>query len=166
MALVISDSSTLIHLSAIGRIALLRDLYSQITVPTAVWHEVVVEGKARAGTAELVAGLQAGWIEVQSPKNQPLISLLNRDLDEGESEVIALAVEEDAPLVLLDETDARQIAERYGLLKTGIVGVLIRAKGEGKIMSLRVELDKLRTQGGFWIADQLYEQALRAVGEM
>jgi len=95
-----------------------------------------------------------------------LISLLNRDLDEGESEVIALAVEREATLILLDETDARQIAERYKLPKTGIIGVLMRAKREGKIMSLRVELDKLRALGGFWIADELYEQALRAVGEM
>jgi predicted nucleic acid-binding protein len=43
--------------------------------------------------------------------------------------------------------------------------VLIRAKREGKIASLQAELDKLRSQGEFWIAEKLYQQALRAVGE-
>jgi predicted nucleic acid-binding protein len=91
--------------------------------------------------------------------------LLKRDLDEGESEVIALAIERQANLILLDETDARQVAERYGLPKTGVIGVLIRAKREGRIASLEAELDRLRRYGGFWIAEGLYQRALQAVGE-
>lgn len=166
MPLVLSDSSTLIHLTAIGRLALLKEIYQKITIPTAVWREVVEEGKRRAGAAEVEAARQLGWIEVMSPANKPLVHLLTRDLDEGEAEVLALAIERQADLVLLDETDARRIAERYGLRKTGVVGLLIRAKREGKIASLREELDKLQNQAGFWIAERLYQQALRVVGEV
>jgi hypothetical protein len=36
--MVIVDSSSLIHLSAIGRFALLKDLYGQLTVTPAVWR--------------------------------------------------------------------------------------------------------------------------------
>jgi uncharacterized protein len=108
---------------------------------------------------------QTGWIVMMPPTNEPLLRLLKRDLDEGESEAIALAIERQADLILLDETDARQVAKRYSLPKTGVIGVLIRAKREGKIASLQAELDKLRSQGGFWIAEKLYQQALRAVGE-
>ena len=165
MPLVISDTSTLIHLAAIGRLALLRDLYQKITVPSAVWKEVVEGGKGRVGTVEIEAARQTGWIAIMLPTNEPLLRLLKRDLDEGESEVIALAIERQADLILLDETDARQVAKRYSLPKTGVIGVLIRAKREGKIASLQAELDKLRSQGGFWIAEKLYQQALRAVGE-
>jgi uncharacterized protein len=165
MPLVINDTSTLIHLAAIGKLALLRDLYQKITVPSAVWKEVVEGGKGRVGTVEIEAARQTGWIAIMPPTNELLIRLLKRDLDEGESEVIALAIERQANLILLDETDARQIAERYSLPKTGVIGVLIRAKREGKIASLQAELDKLRSQGGFWIAEKLYQQALRAVGE-
>jgi predicted nucleic acid-binding protein len=43
----------LIHLSAIGRFALLKDLYGQLTVTPAVWREVVEQGKNRTGVAEL-----------------------------------------------------------------------------------------------------------------
>ena len=71
-----------------------------------------------------------------------MLQLLRRDLDDGESEVIALAVEQRADLVLLDESDARRTADLYSLSKTGIIGLLIRAKQEGHIDSLKVELDR------------------------
>jgi hypothetical protein len=165
MALIISDTSALIHLAAIGRLTLLRELYQRISVPPAVWKEAVDEGKGKAGTAEIESARQLGWIEVAIPSNAPLVSLLQRDLDEGESEAIALAIEHRADLILLDESDARQVAERYGLPKTGVVGVLIRAKQEGLIASLKEELEKLQSGGRFWIAKKLHEEALLAVSE-
>lgn len=90
---------------------------------------------------------------------------LKQDLDNGEAEVIALGIEHQAELVLLDETEARRIAELFGLKKTGAVGILIRAKLEGKIQDLRTELDRLRTVGGFWIEEGLYKAVLQSVGE-
>ena len=125
---VIVDSSTLIHLSAIGRFALLKDLYGQLTVTPAVWREVVEQGKDRT----------------------------RHELGEGEAEVIALAIDHQGSLALLDESDARRVASSFGIEKTGAIGVLIRANLEGKIDSLRAELDKIRTQAGFWIEDDLY----------
>jgi len=165
MVMVISDSSTLIHLAAIGRLDLLRALYGRIVIPPAVWEEVVEQGRERAGAAEVEQGKQSGWIEIQSASNQPLLRLLEHELDEGEAQVIALAVEHPAALALLNESDARQLAAVYNLRKTGAVGVLIRAKQEGKIESLRTELDRLRGQGGFWIDEPLYQQVLQSVGE-
>jgi len=166
MPLVLSDSSSLIHLAAIGRLSLLREIFQKIAIPSAVWREVVELGNRRAGAAEVEAARATGWIEVIPSTNTPLVQLLKRDLDEGEAEVLALAIERKADLVLLDETEARKVAELYGLPKTGVIGLLIRARRDGKIRSLREELDKLRNQAGFWIADKLYQQALRAVGEI
>ncbi len=165
MAWVLSDSSTLIHLSMIGRLDLLKEFFSRIVIPPAVWREVVEEGKGRPGAIEVEKARQEGWIEIAIPRNESLLRLLRRELDEGEAEVIALALEYQVALVLLDETEARDIAELYALPKTGVVGLLIRAKREGKISSLRVELDRLRHEGGFWIAEELYVRALHAVGE-
>jgi predicted nucleic acid-binding protein len=105
--MVICDSSSLIHLSAIGRLGLLKDFHGALTIPQAVWQEVV----------------------------------------------------------LLDETEARKIAELFGLKKTGAIGILIRAKLEGKIQDLRLELDRLRTDGGFWIEEGLFKAVLQSVGE-
>jgi len=125
MGLVVSDSSTLIHLAAIDRLALLEKLFGHVTVPEAVWREVVEQGEGRAGAIEVQQAREAGWIEVIALGNTALLRLLSRDLDDGESEVIALGVERQAELVLLDESDARETADLYGLPKTGIIGLLI-----------------------------------------
>ena len=94
-----------------------------------------------------------------------VLRLLQRTLDDGEAEAIALAVEQHAEIILLDESEAREIASLYGLHKTGVVGLLNRATLEGHLPSLRQELDKLRTEAGFWMSENLYRQALETVGE-
>jgi len=165
MPLVISDSSTLIHLTAINRLSLLREFYSEVTVPAAVWQEVVVEGADRPGAMAVNTGHEQGWLHIETVTDDHLLRLLKRDLHAGEAEVIALAVERAADLVLLDETEARQIAELYDIPKTGVIGILIRAAAEGTIPALRPALDALRKDAGFWIAEPLYHRALQAVGE-
>jgi predicted nucleic acid-binding protein len=74
--MVIVDSSTLIHLSAIGRIGLLKELYGQLTVTPGVWREVVDQGQGRTGVADMEAARQHGWLEVRTPANQPLLQSL------------------------------------------------------------------------------------------
>lgn len=61
--------------------------------------------------------------------------------------------------------DARWVAGTFGLPKTGVIGILIRARTEERIPSLRTELDNLRSRAGFWIEQKLYRKALSAVGE-
>lgn len=45
-------------------------------------------------------------------------------------------------MLLLDETEARRVAGLYGLPVTGIIGLLIQAKREGRISSLAEEMDQ------------------------
>jgi hypothetical protein len=134
-------------------------------VPPAVWREVVEEGKGRAGVTEVETAVSEGWIQVETFSNDLLLRLLKRDLDEGEAEAITLAIETNANLIVLDETEARRIADTYGMKKTGTIGILIRAKLAGKIGSLKDEMDRLRSGAGFRLEDRLYYQALAAVGE-
>ena len=140
MALAISDSSTLIHLSKIGRLALLKDFYGSVRIPLAVWKEVVLEGEGRVGAEEVTKARDEGWIQIDSPKNLDFLVLLKRNLDDGEAEAIALAIENSPSILLIDETDARKIARLYNVAITGVFGILIRAKAEKKIDSLRNEL--------------------------
>lgn len=158
----ISDSSTLIHLAKIGRLHFLREFHTKILIAPAVWREVVEEGRDWAGSYELKEAKKAGWVEVVDPKNRTLIHFLRKDLHEGESETIALAVEKDPEIVFLDESEARRIARVYGLNITGVIGILIRAKREDMIPSLQEELDKLRDEAGFWIGEDVYIKALRS----
>ena len=61
---VISDSTPLIHLSAVSDVSLLRDLFGTIVIPEAVFHEVVTAGKRRAGAYDVAATVGA-WIKVE-----------------------------------------------------------------------------------------------------
>ena len=86
-------------------------------------------------------------------------------LDYGESEAIALALEIDADLILLDDLDARETARIYDLQITGTIGILLRTKFEGKIVSLKDTLRKLM-KTGFWINKKLIQELLKFAGEI
>lgn len=87
------------------------------------------------------------------------------ELDKGEAESLALAVELGADLVIIDERRGSQVASRLGLTRIGILGVLLVAKNRGLITAIRPILDSLRQQAGFWIAEDLYNQTLRLANE-
>jgi len=69
-----------------------------------------MEGRNRPGALEVERAREAGWIEVQAPQKRDLVKILQRDLDDGEAEAIALAVERKAAVAFLDEADARRVA--------------------------------------------------------
>jgi uncharacterized protein len=165
MPAVVCDSSTIIHLSRINRITLLRDFHGKIILSPDVWKEVVDEGQGRLGSSELKEARESGWIEVIAAENKPLIQMLERELHKGESETIALAAEMNADLVFLDESDARMAARILGLKISGVIRILIKAKLAGKIPSLRDEFDRLREDAGFWIGADLNHRVLKAAGE-
>ena len=85
------------------------------------------------------------------------MTLLRSELDRGEAEAIALALERNAALILLDDAEGREKARLYDLSITGTIGLLLRAKREGRLESFDNTLLKLR-QSGFWISDALVER--------
>jgi len=98
-------------------------------------------------------------------KDRSLVQLLQAGLDRGESEVIALAQEVNADLVLLDEKDARLAAKKTGLKVLGTIGILVWAKKAGYIPSLREQLDALQDRARFRLSAELYHQALKSVSQ-
>jgi predicted nucleic acid-binding protein len=147
MQKVVSNSSPIIHLAKIGKLSLLREYFNTIMVPESVFKECVAEGKDRK---EVEAIKKAEWIRVAEVQDKKLVKLLQSSLDDGESEAIALSLESGADLILLDDSDAREKARIYGLTVTGTLGVLLRAKKDRKISSLKENIIKLR-ESGFWV---------------
>jgi len=82
-----------------------------------------------------------------------------------EAEALVLALEESADLILLDDYEARRVARSFGLSVTGTVGILIRAKREGKVESLKDEIEKLM-KTGFWLNRELHERILEESREL
>ena len=90
--------------------------------------------------------------------------MLLTDLDLGEAEVIALAQEQDADLVIMDERFARRHARRLGLRLTGTLGVLLRAKERGFVSKIEPLIAELQ-HGGIRLSDAVVEEVLRLAGE-
>ena len=122
---VVSNSSPLVNMARINRLELLHQLYSTLVIPEAVWYEVVIKGQGLAGAKEIET---ADWIEVHQVANRALVRALEQDLDPGEAEAIALALEINAELLLMDEYIGREVAQHMGLHCTGLVGALVEAK--------------------------------------
>jgi len=157
--IVVSNTSPLTNLAAIGQFDLLRRLYTGLHIPNGVWDELNAEGKPWPGRDNVAT---ADWIQRHAAQNQVLVTALRRDLGLGEAESIALALELGADLILLDEKEGRHTAQRLGLRVMGIVGILLEAKTQGAIDKITPHLDALRQTAGFYLSEQLY-QSLRAL---
>jgi len=160
--IVVSNTSPLTNLAAIGRFDLLHHLYARLHIAEGVWAELNAQGKHWPGRDEVAV---ADWIERHAVQNRDLVTALLRDLDRGEAESIALALELGADLVLLDEKEGRRAAKRMGLRVIGVVGVLLEAKAKHAIDSVRPHLDALRQTAGFYLSDSVYRHALVLAGE-
>jgi len=136
---------------------ILEFFFGEILVPEVVYRECVGEGGEREDAKEIE---KARWIRIVNIQDEELKIALNVVLDEGESESIVLALEQSADLILLDDYEAREFARTYGLNITCTVGILMKAKKEGKITSLKEELERLR-ESGFWLSNDLYAQVLQ-----
>jgi predicted nucleic acid-binding protein len=160
--IVVSNTSPVVKLAAVGRLDLLEHLFQQVFLPEAVYHEIAITGAGQPGSSELQT---FGWLSVQRVANRSLVTALQIDLDAGEAEAIALAAELAAGFVLMDERRGRTIAARLGLRPLGTLGVLIEAKRLTHLPAVKPVLDALITQAGFWISQSLYDRVLAEVGE-
>ncbi len=162
MSLVVSDTSPLTNLAAIGRLDLLHSLFGSLQIPEAVWLELNAGGRSWPGRNEVS---DADWIVRHEPVDLALLTALSRDLDGGEAASIALALELSAELLLIDELDGRHQARRQGLTTMGVAGVLLLAKRRGLIDAVRPLLDDLRLRAHFWLSQSVYWQVLADAGE-
>jgi uncharacterized protein len=151
--LVISDSSPLIALTQIGRLDLLRQLHSSISVPPAVAKEV----------GPTVAKLP-DWVRVQNLTHGLRPGTVSASIGPGEREVISLGIELGSELLILDEQPARRLAKSLGFRIIGTVGLLMAGKERGFLTKIRPELERLLAVR-FFLDQDLYDRVIAQVGE-
>ncbi len=160
--MIISNATPLIAFSRIGRLDLLRETVAEpLVIPAAVADEILDYETGEPGSIDFT---QETWIQTQSVQDQQQVRLLLPTLDRGEAEVIALGLEQQANLVLIDELIGRKVAESLGLRITGSVGILIRAKQLGEIAAVKPLLDHMLREG-MYFSQRFRDAVLRQVGE-
>ena len=140
---VICNTSPLQYLHQAGVLELLPTLAGQVYVPEAVVAELR-EGQRRNVLLPTLEELS--WLTVQPVRDRTLLPLVTH-LGDGEKEVLALGLETEDALLILDDRDARRYARALELEITGTLGLLLRAKERGILDAVRPVLDRLQALG-------------------
>ena len=160
--IVVSNTSPLTNLAAIQQFDLLRALYQQIHISRGVWSEMNAQGKSWPGRNEVA---DASWVTHHQVADEALVIALMLQLDRGEAETIALALQLGANLVLMDETDGRRIAKRLGLQVVGVLGILLEAKHHKLVDAVLPQVDMLRHAAGFYVNSNVYQMVRQLANE-
>lgn len=160
--IIVSNTSPLFYLFSINHLDLLPQIYDKIIIPVAVFEEITNIGNTDV-SATLVP--QLSWIKTQAVTNIELVHSLKTELDKGEAEAIALAIELNADRLIIDERLGRQKAKQLGVSVIGVLGILIAAKQRNLIKAVKPLLRQLTEQTGFLLDSKLYLEILQIVGE-
>ena len=159
--IVVADTTPLLYLSRIGRLAIPRALYAEVLVPREVHEELVAKRPDAGGVEDL---RRAEWIVVvEAPGSIPVDESSLAALDAGEAAAIRLAYERRA-LVLIDERAGRRAAHSLGLAVRGTLGMLVEARHRGIVGEVGPILSELEAEG-FRASPELRAWVLKAAGE-
>ena len=147
---IISDTSCFIILANIGELELLHKVYGQVVTTIDIATEY--------------GETLPKWVEVVTVKDKNRQQLLEIQIDKGESSAIALALETPDCTIILDDYKARKIADQLGLIFTGTIGVIVKAKLNQIIPSIKPFLEKIK-QTDFRLSAEIELQALKGANE-
>jgi predicted nucleic acid-binding protein len=131
--MIVFDASTLI---LIAKVELLDLFLGHVGVPVAIPAAVAKECCSSKKTLDAVMiqkALDESRIKTVAVKNRRVVTKLETDfsLGKGEAEAIALAVNEKARLVGIDDKNGINACKVLGLAFTMAVGILIRSREKG-----------------------------------
>ena len=142
------DSTCLIGLERVSQMDLIPQLFEPVLIAPAIAREF---------------GRPIPWTTPVMAPDPHEVAALAMIVDTGEAEAIAVAVENSC-LLITDDRQARNGARSLGLQVIGTLGILIRAKQQGLIGSIKPIIDSLESTG-FHISQALIQEALQIAGE-
>jgi hypothetical protein len=157
---IVADSGPILSFARADRLELLHQVIGDLTIPDAIYEEIVIRGAGKPGSTEVQG---ASWIRHLPVHDRAFVDQLPPKLHLGEREAIALAKEQGVAL-LVDEREARREALRQGITVMGSLRVLREAKTLGIIPRITPILDEL-IAAGMYISESLYDAFLRQLDE-
>lgn len=159
MKTIVSNATPVISLASADALFLFEKLFGKVIIPEAVYNEIY---SARyPGYTELNSNI----FEIRKISDRVSLGFLLNDLDLGEAESILLAKEINADKLIIDERLGYKIAQTQGLFVIGTLTVLLMAKQDGIITSVKPILDKM-INNGRWYSKKVYEHFLKTIGEL
>lgn len=154
----IANASPVIALAKIERLDLLRVEGRTLLIPEAVANEIF---QAPAQDAARKA-LETGWCS-KPVAVIPDLEVLEWGLGAGESAVLSLARQQKA-VAIVDDRAARTACKALGIPFIGTLGVVLRARLEGRISS-SVEVFKALQAAGLYLDEDVIRATLRKATE-
>ena len=162
MRKVIVNTTPLIALAGIGHLNVLEKLYGEVTIPRAVYNEICAKPDTECAK-QLQQALD--WIAIEDIVNTEAKMYYKTQLHDGEVEVMILAKEKQADLIIVDDNNAKKHAKYLGLPVTGTIGVLIKAKNLGIVSALKPLLERM-LENHIYMSSVLMQMCLEEVGEV
>lgn len=103
------------------------------------------------------------WLQVLESDSPPS-EWLSLDLGAGELAAMALALQHPDRIVLLDDALARKLAQAAGLQVWGTLRILLEAKTQNLIPTLKPLIEQL-SQAGMWLSQDIQTRILALAGE-
>ncbi len=174
--IIVSNTSPIIYLASVGRLSLLKELYSKIYIPNEVWNELInpwilKQEKIPPDIKYEIEAKESGWLIIKDPEKEENLEIalgLSLQLDIGEAYAIALSIELDADSLLINDQKAKEIAESMGIRTKWITEVLVEAV-EKKLLVNSNEFEELfnrMIENGLWIRKSHYITVLNKVKKL
>lgn len=169
--MIIADASIVIALAKISKLELLKLLYEEVAIGPKVKVEVIDKGKAinAREVKKIEKGLEEAWIrEIRlTTKEKGLAGRILKDtrLDRGEAESLALASRRRL-MIVIDDKEARAMAEAMDVEYLGTAGVLLEAFVKGHMSYEELE-EAVRDLGKVvWLSPDVVVEVLKTAREV
>ncbi|MCS7211579.1 MAG: DUF3368 domain-containing protein [Chloroherpetonaceae bacterium] len=147
---IVCDASSLIVLDKIGELELLKRLFGQVAITPEVSKEF--------------SQPLPEWIQIVEVQNKNYQRILEVSLGKGEASAIALSLEQEKSLLIIDDLRGRKYARELGIAFTGTLGIIADAKLNGYIVSAKAVLDKVE-RTNFRLSAEVKQAILKKCGE-
>lgn len=148
--IIITDTSCFITLEKIGAFEILHQVFKNIVTTPEIEQEF--------------GSKLPDWIEIRSVKDISLQEVFKETVDPGEASAIALAMETSNSILIIDDLKGRKLASRMALTFMGTLGLLVKAKEYGVILTIKPYIEKIQATD-FRVSPALVNLVLERAGE-
>jgi predicted nucleic acid-binding protein len=162
MPRVICSTSALVYLYRIKALKWLPQMFEEVWVPSDVLEEL---------QRGLFIGLDVphlfdyDWIRYADPQTTLPSAWLSQELNASDLVAMSLGFEIPDSVILLDDGRARKTGQVAGLIVWGTLRVLLEAKKRGLIKRIAPYVNRLNSEAGMWMSEEIRQRILRLAGE-